>query len=212
MKKTLSAILAVLLAALLCACGSKTVEKTSSPEPTATAEVTATPSPTATPTAEPTPEPTPTPTTPQLQLGDTIDLDFLKMTIDNISIEDEIYPSDTSGAYMYIPDVDGSQYVCLRGVITNLSSSDLDSRYFMSKVIINDEYSYNAELCIGSSPNAVSDYALEPLGSAHYYLYASVPDTAVNIMEKGTISLAFNDGFARSDGNYSYTYTIDFTK
>lgn len=113
---------------------------------------------------------------------------------------------------MYIPDVDGSQYVCLRGVITNLSSSDLDSRYFMSKVIINDEYSYNAELCIGSSPNAVSDYALEPLGSAHYYLYASVPDTAVNIMEKGTISLAFNDGFACSDGNYSYTYTIDFTK
>lgn len=210
MRKTLSAILAVLLAALLCACGNKTVENTSSPEPTATAEATATPSPTATPTAEPTPEPTPT--IPQLQLGDTIDLDFLKMTIDNISIEDEIYPSDTSGAYMYISDVDGSQYVCLRGVITNLSSSDLDSQYFMSKVIINDEYSYNAELCIGSSPNAVSDYALEPLGSANYYLYASVPDTAVNIMEKGTISLAFNDGFACSDGNYSYTYTIDFTK
>ena len=210
MKKTLSAILAVLLAALLCACVSKTVENTSSPEPTATAEATATPSPTATPTAEPTPEATPT--IPQLQLGDTIDLDFLKMTIDNISIEDEIYPFDTSGAYLYISDVDGSQYVCLCGVITNLSSSDLDSRYFMSKVTINDEYSYDAELCIGSNPNAITDYALEPLGSAHYYLYASVPDTAVNIMEKGTISLAFNDGFARSDGNYSYTYTIDFTK
>ena len=173
MRKTLSAILAVLLAALLCACGSKPVENTSSPEPTATAEatatpeVTATPLPTATPTAEPTPEPTPT--IPQLQLGDTIDLDFLKMTIDNISIEDEIYPFDTSGAYLYISDVDGSQYVCLRGVITNLSSSDLDSRYFMSKVTINDKYSYNAELCIGSNPNAITDYALEPLGSAHYF-------------------------------------------
>ena len=76
----------MLLAALLCACGSKTVENTSSPEPTDTAEATATPSPTATPTAEPTPEATPS--APQLQLGDTIENDNFKMTLNSVEVVD----------------------------------------------------------------------------------------------------------------------------
>lgn len=148
----------------------------------------------------------------KLKMGDTIDLDFVKMTVESVSIEDEIYPADTSGAYLYISDVEGSQYICLRGQITNLSSSNLDGRYLAGKVTINGEYSYDTEFSIGSNPAATTNYALEPLGTAHYYLYANVPDTAIGLLKNGTITIAFNDDFARSNGRYAHTYTIDFTK
>lgn len=148
----------------------------------------------------------------KLKMGDAIDLDFVKMTVESVSIEDEIYPADTSGVYLYISDVEGSQYICLRGQITNLSSNNLDGRYLAGKVTINGEYSYDTEFSIGSNPAATTNYALEPLGTAHYYLYANVPDTAIGLLKNGTITIAFNDDFARSNGRYAHTYTIDFTK
>lgn len=148
----------------------------------------------------------------ELKIGDVIELDFVKMTIESISLEDEIYPADTSGAYLYISDVDGSQYICLRGQITNRSSSNLDGRYLAGKVTINGEYSYDTEFSIGANPAATTDYALEPLGTAHYYLYANIPDAAIDLLKTGTITIAFNDDFARSNGRYAHTYMIDFTK
>lgn len=146
-----------------------------------------------------------------LALGDTIETDFMTMTLGSVHIEDEIYPEDTSGVYLYIQDMADSQYIYLTGRMLNLAGENLDGRYFDGQITVNGTYTYDAELSIASNPAATTDYALAPLQEATYYLYAAVPDAAVERLEEGAVALRFNDLFARETNGYAYSYTVPFT-
>ena len=148
----------------------------------------------------------------QLSPGDTVELDFVTLTVDGVSIQDEIYPEDTSGVYLYYEDKENAAYIFLKGTIKNLAGENLESRYVQGKISINDFYNYDADLIIAPDPAALTDYALAPLQEAPFYLYASVPQEAVDLLEQGVITLSFNDMFAQESGGYAYNYQVPFTK
>lgn len=148
----------------------------------------------------------------ELALGDSIQLDFVTITPAAVAIEDEIYPEDTSGVYLYIQDTAGSQYICLSGRMKNLAGENLDGRYFNGQITVNDTYTYDAVLSIAADPATTTNYALAPLQEATFYLYASVPDDAVELLQTGAVTMRFNDMFARETNGYAYSYKIPFTK
>lgn len=141
-----------------------------------------------------------------------IEADWVQIHLDEIEISDIILPADTSGVYLYIDDVAGKQYVCLRGTLKNLSSVNLDSDEMGGKVVINDTYEYDIEMSIGANPAATTDYLLEPLGTSHFYIYANVPDDALALMKTGYMLLDFNENFGVTNGTGDYYYRIDFAK
>lgn len=153
-------------------------------------------------------------TTPeQKSLGDSIQLDFVSMSLDSINISDEIYPEETNGAHLYIKDTEGSKYVYLKGKIKNLGTVNINSYHFNGQIIINDTYSYYAELIIAANPISMTDYAITPFEEATYYLYANIPDDAIDIFNKGIIFISFNDNFEEGSGeNCTYNYSIPFVK
>lgn len=147
-----------------------------------------------------------------LEIGSVIEADWVQIHLDEIEISDIILPADTSGVHLYIDDVAGKQYVCLRGTLKNLSSVNLDSDEMGGKVVINDTYEYDIEMSIGANPAATTDYLLEPLGTSHFYIYANVPDDALALMKTGYMLLDFNENFGVTNGTGDYYYRIDFTK
>lgn len=145
-----------------------------------------------------------------LKIGSAIETDWVRIHLGEIKISDTILPADTSGVYLYIDDVAGKQYVCLRGTMKNLSSVDLDSDEVRGKVVINDTYEYDVVMSIGANPSSTTDYLLEPLGSSPYYIYANVPEDALEIMKTGYMLLSFNENFGVTNGTGDYYYRIDF--
>ena len=147
-----------------------------------------------------------------INLGDSIELDFVHMSIDNLTIVDEIYPADTSdGSFLYIEDDIGTKYVVLRGTIKNLGVVNLESTYFNGSLLINDKYEYSLYLNISANPKTTTDFSIAPLEESDYFIYAVVPDDAVDILENGKIRISFNDNFERSSKDkYEYNYELLF--
>lgn len=190
MKKTLFVILAVLLAALLCACGNKTVENTSSPEPTATAEATATPSPTATPTAEPTPEATPS--APQLQLGDTIENDNFKMTLNSVEVVDRHEFSTSENSTIYSVPENGYRFLLLRGHFENKSTNVIPSSSIACTVLVNDVFTVNCSRAefVFERERA---WEIDPFTDFNYSIRVSIPQKLANDLKSAVYTIQFND-------------------
>lgn len=208
MKKTLSAILAVLLAALLCVCGSKTVENTSSPEPTATAEATATPSPTATPTAEPTPEATPS--APQLQLGDTIENDNFKMTLNSVEVVDRHEFSTSENSTMYSVPENGYCFLLLRGHFENKSTNVIPSSSIACTVLVNDVFTVNcsrAEFVFERERN----WEIDPFTDFNYSIRVSIPQKLADDLKSAVYTIQFNDDMSAIDSEWQDDGSLSVT-
>lgn len=194
MKKALSLILAALLAASLCACGNNAAESTSSPEPTATAEATATPTAVPTPTAEPTPEPVA-----DYKIGDSIETDNFKMTVDSFDIVSEYVYSGSPGGRFTTND--GYKMLLLQGHFENNGSKTIYNSDLELSCIVNETYEFSGV----SSPSLYFDNGptnIDPLSDGNYGLYVEVSDKLASQFENITFSIKY-----RSDmSNLTYTY------
>jgi hypothetical protein len=54
----------------------------------------------------------------------------------------------------------------------------------------------------------MTDYSITPLEESPLYVVFTVPDDALALMTEGSITLRFNESFARSAGEYAYVYTF----
>lgn len=208
MRKTLFVILAVLLAALLCACGSKTVENTSSPEPTATAEATATPSPTATPTAEPTPEATPS--APQLQLGDTIENDNFKMTLNSVEVVDRHEFSTSENSTIYSVPENGYRFLLLRGHFENKSTNVIPSSSIACTVLVNDVFTVNCSRAefVFERERA---WEIDPFTDFNYSIRVSIPQKLADDLKSAVYTIQFNDDMSAIDSEWQDDGSLSVT-
>lgn len=208
MRKTLFVILAVLLAALLCACGNKTVENTSSPEPTATAEATATPSPTATPTAEPTPEATPS--APQLQLGDTIENDNFKMTLNSVEVVDRHEFSTSENSTIYSVPENGYRFLLLRGHFENKSTNVIPSSSIACTVLVNDVFTVNCSRAefVFERERA---WEIDPFTDFNYSIRVSIPQKLADDLKSAVYTIQFNDDMSAIDSEWQDDGSLSVT-
>jgi hypothetical protein len=154
--------------------------------------------------------------------GDTIETDFVSITIDEISTTDTIYSTNSSVVYNAN---EGEQYFYMTGTITNTSNSIYDigslgsASYGNTDCMIecylemnNDESVYGVLLTDdGSFYGLSSDGMISPQESVKYYfLFTSAENANID----GEITMAFTDGFriepSYNRDNCDYLYRINF--
>lgn len=183
MRKTLSAILAALLAVSLCACGNNAAESTSSPEPTATAEATATP------TAEP------TPTVPQLQLGDTIETDNFKMTLESVKVVSRHEYRTSANSTTYSIAENGYRYLLLQGHFENKSTDIIFNSSIVCTATINDVFTADwgrAEFIFERTYSS----EIDPFTDVNYAIRISIPQKLAADLTNVVYTLQFDTGEA----------------
>ena len=120
-----------------------------------------------------------------------------------------LLPNDTSGVYLEYDAKEGSSFVIVRGIVTNTSSGDLESRYIKATVTLSDKYEYECDVIFGANPSSVTNYAIGPFVSSPLYIYAAVPDKGLDTAgDKIDMIIRFNDDFARITSDAQYTYNI----
>lgn len=152
----------------------------------------------------------------KLNLGDSVDLDFLEMTVGSASWSDELKPTDTSGVYSYMSDVENETYFWLTGTMKNISGNSYNVEDIVAEIVFDSKYTYNAYLKADDGGNDFYGYNVKPLASVKYYIYASVPDELIDMYSTVTVKFGFKENFS---GSYfdefdecDYLYIVELTR
>lgn len=134
-----------------------------------------------------------------MKIGDKIKLDFVDMTLDKLSVAEEIFPADTSGFYSYYENISGEKYIYLKGKIQNISGNGYSVKDMVSEVVFDNKYTYTCYVIANDGGNDFySDYVNSMTGVT-YYIYASVPDEVISNYSSCTFFFGFEDKF---NGSY----------
>ena len=208
MKKLLCLLLALVMCISLVACqGAKNEDATTK----TTTESAADPQ-TATDETQTNAEP--------IALGDTIDLDYVTVTLDSFEISTgySLESTDSSSGISFtrkasVDCPDDMKLICLKGQFTNKTKGDIfpanDPIY--GELVVNG-YTYQTEMECYVSDSAESALTLAPLRTVDYYLYAEVPIALADAVESCTLNIGFvtdlnasKPVFELSDNDVLYT-------
>lgn len=132
-----------------------------------------------------------------VNLGDTIELDFATITLNRVAIDEEVYPKDTSGVYMYLPDIEGKKYIHLIGTLKNTANAQYEIDNTAVHFIFDDNYEYDGYLKADAGVFRAFDYCVDPLTSVDIHLIGEIPDELINSFDKCTIQFGFKNNFER---------------
>ena len=148
-------------------------------------------------------------------LGDTIALDFVEMTLEELYVSDTILPTDTDSSYSYIGDVENEQHFCITGTLKNLSGNSYNVEYIYAEMVFDDKYTYSAQLSACAWTDNFYGESVKPLGTVKYYIHASIPDELINSWSTCTIMFGFQNDFGGSlfvdkeDCDYLYALELE---
>ena len=149
----------------------------------------------------------------EVNIADTISLEFVEMTLESLNISDKILPEDTDSGYLYISDVENEQYFCIAGTLKNLSGASYDVENIYVEMVFDEKYTYAGQLSACAWTNDFYGSNVKPLGTVKYYLHTSVPDELIDSWATCSVTFGFKENF---DGGYyvekaecDYLYTIN---
>ncbi len=134
-----------------------------------------------------------------IALGNTIDLEYVTMTLDSFEISTgySLESTDSSSGISFtrkasIDCPDDMKLICLKGQFTNKTKGDIfpanDPIY--GELVING-YTYKTSMECYVSNSAESALTLAPLRTVDYYLYAEVPVALADAIESCTLNIGF---------------------
>lgn len=135
-----------------------------------------------------------------ISVGEQVDSDYYSFTLQSLSWEDEIYPSDTSGYYRYQADENGKTYLLAKVSYTNLDNEYAVPGYATKAEFQVDGNSYSSTIAVDGGKNFMQSYSVEAQETATLYIYASVPDS---VKDSSDVSLTWS--IPKSD-QYFQTY------
>lgn len=151
-----------------------------------------------------------------INIGDSITLDFAALTFDAASWSDTIMPTDTSGFYSYMSDIDGESYFWLRGTLKNTAGSAYNVSNMVAKITFDEKYTYNAWLIAEDDGTDFYGYLVNPLSSVTYYIYSSIPDELKTMYSSCQVRFGFSETFSGSSYDSfeecSYRYVMSLSK
>lgn len=136
--------------------------------------------------------------TQEVQLGETIKLDFMEIALNNFVIDDNLeVKKDSKTTISLIEETEDMKAIWVKGKIKNLSNhtiggslgddgcifgsfrfhTDITSYGYEYKMIINNEY----------------DYVIPSLTDGDFYLYAQVPTSIAENFKSCSVSFEFNE-------------------
>ena len=149
-------------------------------------------------------------------LGDTISLEFVEISLEEIGISDTILPVDTNRGYSYISDNEFEKYYYVTGVLKNLSGDAYSADDIFAEMIFDGKYTYSANLRACAWSNNFYDDYVKPLGTVKYYIYASIPDELIESYSECVLTFGFADNFnvskyslSQDKCDYLYSITIN---
>lgn len=181
MKKFTSLFLALIMCTTLWACGTeeKPVEQTSTNEQTQLTEQETITEEISIDEEVPTDEQAPSAI--EVALGETIGLEFVEITFEEMGIEEDIKQSIKTGNVTRIfgPDAEeGKKFIYLRGTIKNVAKEALPVYDFFLGEFDIDGYKYeiSATDCDVYTSNGETESTVDPLTSLTFMMYASIPN------------------------------------
>ena len=116
-----------------------------------------------------------------IAVGETVsEADLYSFTVDSISYEDEIYPSDTSGYYTYYPDESGSSYLVAHITMKNEATDYILPGYAASATFSINGNNYKGSVEVDAGTLYGQSYRVEAKDTASIVVYASIPDEVIN--------------------------------
>lgn len=110
-------------------------------------------------------------------IGEQISTDDYAFTIDSLTYQDAIFPSDTSGYYTYYSDQDDSTYLVARISYTNNANDYVLPGYATAAQFVVDGNNYQASIELDNGANFGKSYRLEAKQSGAMVIYAVIPDS-----------------------------------
>ena len=157
-----------------------------------------------------------------VNLGDTIQLDFVTMTLDDFEISDNYtfkYTDKSSGITIRyetgIESPGGMKLVCLKGSFTNKTKNEIYPANNPAEglIIINgNEYKTRFECFNVAQAKDIVNVAAQQ--TVDYFYYAEVPDSVADAIETCEVYIGFNEdldpsGWISSLDDYDYLYRLD---
>lgn len=158
-----------------------------------------------------------------VKLGETIEDEYIKMTLDTFEVEAEYkfrYETKTNVGTSIknngIEGKSGMKLVCLRGKLTNKTSSDVytSNNFVKGEMTINGN-EYKTTLKCFDTEHAEHYTTMVAQQEAEYFLYAEVPENVADNIESCNISFGWvkdldsrNTVFATNISDLDYIYTL----
>lgn len=159
----------------------------------------------------------------QVNLGETLENDDIKMSLDKIEVEKEYkfeHTEKTSvGTHTKKNGIDGKsgmKLVCLRGKLTNKTPNEVytSNNFIKGEAIINGN-TYKTTLKCFDVESAESHYTIVAQQEADYFLYAEVPESVADNIQTCVINFGNVKGLDSKNGAFidkltelDYLYTI----
>lgn len=131
-----------------------------------------------------------------LSIGDTIETDYVYMTLDTCGSTDEIRSGTSQyGSYRYYTSENGDPYFYLFGSFKNLGGTPVDIQHIYVQFCFDDKYNYKGEVdgVISTNGDFIDD--VSPLAEVNYYLYAAVPQELIDTYSSCTVKIGFTKNF-----------------
>lgn len=185
MKNIIAFLLALVICLSLCACG-QTADTNTDTAPTTTVPVVTTTAP-KTITAQP------------IQLGETITLDYVTVTLDVFEISDgykfqysEKSGNTTTTYNSVIPCPSGMKLICLKGTFTNMSQTEVyPSNNPIGGTMLINGFEYKTDMRCYTIKESKSLTGVPPMVEVKYLMYAAVPEALASSIETCQLYIGF---------------------
>lgn len=115
-----------------------------------------------------------------VEVGETVDTEGYSFTVNSFSYVDEIYPSDMSGYYTYLPDEEGKSYLFADVTYTNNWTEYSSPGQSTAANFSVGENKYSGIVEVDGGAQFLSIYSIEAKDTGRVLIYASVPDAAID--------------------------------
>lgn len=164
-------------------------------------------------TEEPT-EPAPVIEATEIHLGETLSTDFVELTFLDATIAPDVKYSVKTGNVTRItgPEpIPGQQYICLTGVIKNISTSPLPVYDFYVGNFNFDGYNYTVESinCDILDGEGSTEHEIDPLMEYTVRIYVAIPDALAEDHASCVFTFGFYDLFDNEELSYNRAFSDD---
>ena len=139
-------------------------------------------------------------------VGQAVDTDAFSFTVDSISYEQEIYPSDTSGYYNYYKDQDGTTYLVASVTFTNKGTEAAAPGWSTKATLTVNGNNYQATPEVDGGTRVSQSYGVEAQQTKQMVIWAAVPD---NVVDTGEVTLTWSLPRASSGLGQYYSANAD---
>lgn len=122
-------------------------------------------------------------------VGQTVDTDAFSFTVNSISYQQEIYPSDTSGYYNYYTDQAGTTYLVASVTFTNKGTDAAVPGWSTSATLTVNGNNYQATPEVDGGTQTSQSYRVEAQQTSQMIIWAAVPD---NVVDTGEVTLSWS--------------------